>query len=56
MVVIQIIISVTFIWSCIPVCIYIMKKLTPESYKLYAIYSITVALAFTLFAISKLPF
>ncbi|BDP84734.1 hypothetical protein NUITMVRE32_18110 [Enterococcus faecium] len=56
MVVLQVIVCVTFIWSCIPVCIYIMKKLRPESYKLYAIYSITVALAFTLFAISRLPF
>lgn len=43
--------AVLFVWLIGILCISIMKKIQPESYKLYAIYVLAVLVTFTAFVV-----
>lgn len=48
---IQAVCAVLFVWVISAWCISIMKKLQPESYKLYVIYVLAVLVTFTVFVV-----
>ena len=45
----QTVCAIFFVWAVGAVCIPVMKKLQPESYKAYAVYVLAVCLIFTVF-------
>lgn len=48
------IVSLIIIWIAVPICIYVMKRVSPEQWKVYAVYAVFVAVLFTAFAFFRI--
>lgn len=45
------IVLILLVWAIAVVCIFIMKKIEPDDYKIYSVYALAVCVALTAFVV-----